>query len=191
MSENLEIEFKTLLTESDYQAICQLYQLGEQDFHSQTNIYFDNQTSDLKEKQMGLRIRLLPTYAELTLKSPAKEGLLETTDKLTLSQAQDFLLKDSLPTFGAVYDFLKNASIDCRTLKSIGKLTTKRAEFSIEEGLLALDESWYGHAHDYELELEVADYAVGKKQFEHLLSRLSISYQPAKNKIQRMLEEKN
>ena len=70
------------------------------------------------------------------------------------------------------------------------ELTTRRAEFSVTEGLLALDESWYGQSHDYELELEVSEASSGKRAFLSLLDRLHISYRPAKNKIIRALEEK-
>ena len=188
MSENLEIEFKTLLTAENYRAVCELFQLEKKDFHTQTNVYFDNEMNVLKKEKMGLRIRVLETHAELTLKVPVEDGLLETTDDLTLSQAQEYLLEDRLPSFGAVHDCLQTYHIDSRSLKSIGKLTTKRAEFPVVEGLLAIDESWYGESHDYELELEVTDYAAGKIQFRNLLSRLSLTYQPAKNNIQRMLE---
>ncbi|MGM0123296.1 hypothetical protein IGI37_000662 [Enterococcus sp. AZ194] len=192
MSENLEIEFKTLLTETDYRMIRQAFHLRDQDFHTQTNVYFDNEAHALKNNRMGLRIRLLPTHAQLTLKTPTtNDALLETTDELTLSQAQDYLSNDRLPNFGAVHACLQRYSIDSQTLRSIGKLTTKRAEFKVPEGLLALDENWYGHAHDFELELEVTNYTEGKVMFNRLLSQLSVTYQPAKNKIQRMMEEKN
>ncbi|MFV5772203.1 adenylate cyclase, partial [Pediococcus acidilactici] len=64
-------------------------------------------------------------------------------------------------------------------------------EFPIEEGLLAIDESWGDNLHDFELELEVGDASVGKIAFINFLKRFSLPYRPAKNKIQRMLEAKN
>ena len=52
---------------------------------------------------------------------------------------------------------LSDLNIDPASLIQTGKLTTKRAEFPIEEGLLAIDESWGDNLHDFELELEVGD----------------------------------
>ena len=81
-------------------------------------------------------------------------------------------------------------NIDPASLIQTGKLTTKRAEFPIEEGLLAIDESWGDNLHDFELELEVGCIC-GKNCFYKFLKRFSLPYRPAKNKIQRMLEAKN
>ena len=136
MTHQVEIEFKTLLTREEYQRVIAFYQLDRSAFHTQTNLYFDTLDHQLKQKKFGLRIRTTEDKAELTLKSPLKEGLLETTD------------------------------------------------------ILALDESWYGQSHDYELELEVSEASSGKRAFLSLLDRLHISYRPAKNKIIRALEEK-
>ena len=91
---------------------------------------------------------------------------------------------------GAVADRLIQEQIDPAAVKPFAELTTRRAEFSVTEGLLALDESWYGQSHDYELELEVSEASSGKRAFLSLLDRLHISYRPAKNKIIRALEEK-
>ena len=154
MTHQVEIEFKTLLTREEYQRVFAFYQLDRSAFHTQTNLYFDTLDHQLKQKKFGLRIRTTEDKAELTLKSPLKEGLLETTDILSLDEA------------------------------------ARRAEFSVTEGLLALDESWYGQSHDYELELEVSEASSGKRAFLSLLDRLHISYRPAKNKIIRALEEK-
>ncbi|WP_206854899.1 CYTH domain-containing protein [Candidatus Enterococcus mangumiae] len=191
MTEMVEIEFKTLLTKEDYMRLLSHYQLTADRFHSQTNFYYDTPDFQLKQNGCGLRIRVLDNYAEYTLKTPAIEGKLETTDSYTVQEATKMIEEHRLPRTGAVFQKLQEFSIDSSQLINIGHLTTKRAEFPIEEGLLAIDESWGEQLHDYELELEVTDAKSGKKAFEHFLQRQSIPYHPSKNKIQRMFEAKN
>ena len=86
----LEIEFKTLLTEREYHSLCHFYHLTKQDFHAQTNVYFDTPQGDLRQKHCGLRIRQYADKGEITLKTPQKVGLLETTDSFTLTEIQQF-----------------------------------------------------------------------------------------------------
>lgn len=191
MTEMLEIEFKTLLTKEDYTRLLAHYQLTSESFHTQTNIYYDTPDLQLKQKNCGLRIRLLDDYAEYTIKTPAVEGKLETTDTYTTLEATEIIKSCVLPRTGAVFQKLQELAVDSKQLIQIGELTTKRAEFPINEGLLAIDESWGERLHDYELELEVTDAATGKTAFEQFLKHKAISYLPAKNKIQRMFEAKN
>ncbi|MBF8807438.1 MAG: CYTH domain-containing protein [Enterococcus lacertideformus] len=191
MSEILEIEYKSMLTQKEYASLLQHYQLNSEDFKVQTNLYFDTSDAQLAKKNCGLRIRLLETSAEYTLKTPAKEGKIEITDILKKEEAISLIEQKSLPQDGAVFQKLLELTIHPKTLINIGTITTKRAEFHIDEGLLAIDESFGKHLHDFELELEVTDPNTGKSAFLAFLKRYSLPYRPAKNKIQRMLEAKN
>ncbi|MGX7195728.1 CYTH domain-containing protein [Enterococcus olivae] len=181
----LEIEFKTMLTADSYQQLCSYYQLKETQFHTQTNVYFDTADNTLRQLRCGLRIREYETYGEVTLKTPQTVGLLETTETLSLKETQDWIQKQAIPTDGVVAEELHRLSIDPQSLLLLTKLTTKRAEFPIEEGLLALDESWYNEQHDYELELEVSDAVKGRASFDNYLQQHDIPYLPAENKILR------
>lgn len=49
MTEQLEIEFKTLLSAKDYHKIYQYYQFENQPFIDQTNIYFDTPSQALQK----------------------------------------------------------------------------------------------------------------------------------------------
>ena len=160
----------------------------DDDFYNQKNCYFDTPTQDLQKKKFGLRIREYQTYGELTLKTPAVHGLLETTDTLTIQQTKQLINEQKILASGAVADVLIKHQIQPKDLHMTAQLTTKRAEIQLPEGLLALDESWYGNGHDYELELEVASIHE-KENFEKILSRWRIDYQPAPNKIMRALNE--
>ena len=73
-------------------------------------------------------------------------------------------------------------------VRLLADLKTARIQIDLPIGELALDESWYGKNHDYELELEVSEASKGKQDFLDLLAEFGIRYQPAKNKIVRAFE---
>jgi len=188
MSQQTEIEFKTLLSKDDYHRIIQYYQLQNKDFHTQKNCYFDTPNQKLAKNNCGLRIRQLASSGELTLKTPEKVGLLETTDLLSTEQAEKLISQQKILSTGNVADKLKDYAIAASDLVLLTELTTKRAEFSIKEGLLALDENWYSDQHDYELELEVENSKKGKQDFQNLLDKFQLTYKPAQNKIVRAIQ---
>lgn len=193
MSEVIEIEYKSLLTQEEYQQLWQQYIADSTTSFTQTNVYYDTEDFHLKDLGMGLRIRLLSTKAELTLKSPliTDEGLLETTDELALPIAQQLVTKQIIPAEGAVAEKLKSLGINRHQLTVHGQLTTKRVEAQLEPTiLLVLDESWYHGKHDYELEMEVSDPHLGKEYFVNFLKENAIDYKVAKNKIVRTFEAK-
>ena len=53
MSEMLEIEYKSMLTQQEYNQLIQYYQLKSEDFTVQTNIYFDTPDGQLAQKIVG------------------------------------------------------------------------------------------------------------------------------------------
>lgn len=187
MSENLEIEFKTLLSIEEFSRVIDYFQFKEEQFFTQINYYFDSADFQLRKRRMGLRVRVLSDNAEITLKIPEKVGLLEINDALSVEEAKAIVESATLPTIGNVYNKLNQLGIDQSDLRLIGSLTTKRAELKLPQGLLALDESWYNKQHDFELELEVNDVTNGKKDFLSLLDTLTIKESPSPNKIQRMM----
>ena len=65
MSQNLEIEAKSMLDESNY---LKLIKDHEKDCYIQINYYIDTMHFDVHEKKLGLRIRLKDGAYELTLK---------------------------------------------------------------------------------------------------------------------------
>ncbi|WP_086276033.1 CYTH domain-containing protein [Candidatus Enterococcus testudinis] len=190
MSEQIEIEFKTLLSETNYNHLIAHYQITTSDIKTQVNHYFDTPDQQLRNKRYGLRVRTTALYDELTLKTPVDNGLLETTDRLTKEETAEILRTGRILQTGAVAKRLLTASIDPTAIVPLTSLTTKRAEFPIKEGLLAIDHSWYGDKEDFELELEVTDPISGKDAFLALLTAFEIPYMPAKNKIERAMSEK-
>lgn len=190
LSEEIEIEFKSMLTQNEYEELLRYYNVTDDQFVIQTNLYFDTADFQLKNHGMGLRIRRFDTKAEATLKIPQSVGLLEVTDALTITEVKQAINKKQFASGAAeILARLKQLNILLLDLSLIGKLITKRAEFTIPEGKLALDESWYGQQHDFELELEVSDSSYGEKDFNQLLKKFDLPYRKTQNKIARAVTE--
>lgn len=186
MREEIEIEFKSMLTQSEYEHVFRFYQLSPSQTIKQTNLYYDTVDWQLKENHMGLRIRQFDKHAEATLKVPQAVGLLEVTDSLTTEQVEVALTKHRF-AFEAkeILQRLDLLNINFNELRLIGKLTTQRGELNIPEGKLALDESWYSGQHDFELELEVPNEQFSLQDFKQFLHKFDLPYRATQNKIAR------
>lgn len=184
MSTNLEIEFKNMLNESEYKKLLKHFYISEEQIWTQKNVYFDTTSSDLKRQKAALRVRIKNNTYELTLKTQAEVGLLETNQSITKVDYQNLKHNHCLVN-GPVYTALINLGINIEDLRVITDLTTNRAEVEYQEGLLVLDKSFYGEVIDFELEYEVKDYDKGLNSFNQLLAQHNIPSRPAQNKIKR------
>ena len=190
MQTNLEIEYKTLLSLSEFD------QLGKRFSHiapvRQTNHYFDTPDLQLRGNKLSLRIRTFDDAAEMTLKIPQKVGNLEHNITLTSEEAYAILGTKALPqnciNIQSILDLLKGYAIDLSAIRVLGALTTTRWEYETAIGLMALDKNEYSGKVDYELELEVADAPSGEKNFNHFLTDNQIEYRYARSKVVRFLE---
>lgn len=186
MKQNIEIEYKNLLTAAQYQAIYNIYQLNETTPIDQTNYYFDTPDFLLKQQNSALRIRHYSNHYELTLKSPATIGKLEQTIVLQAEQAQRILTNaQDLPE--SMQNLLSTMNIKIHALQCFGSLRTIRYEKQLSTGLLVLDHSFYADTEDYELEFEVTDAQQGLQDFKAILSQFQIKSQPTPNKIKRLI----
>ncbi|WP_215141887.1 CYTH domain-containing protein [Exiguobacterium qingdaonense] len=187
MTQEVEIEFKSMLTKEEYETLLRAYELENQ-VRWQANDYFDTASFQLKSHGAALRIRQKKDGQVLTLKQPNEVGLLETHVNITEEEAEDLF------KYGIIHDDqMKQALAPFQlsaALEHLGRLETNRAEHQTEEGLLVLDESHYLDTTDYELEFEVTNEESGKRSFENLLERHGLPYRPAKNKIVRFMELK-
>lgn len=185
--QELEIEFKNLLSEQEYLSLFTHYASTKQPIW-QANDYFDTPDFELRKKGAALRIREKKQGLVLTLKQPHEEGLLETHVTLSANEAED-LFKYGLIHSDEMNHQLKSFDLQ-GSLEHLGRLETERIETVLPEGLLVLDKSRYlGHT-DYELEFEVSNFEQGQKDFEQLLSEHDIPQRETKNKIVRFMERK-
>lgn len=190
MSQELEIEFKNLLSKKEYLQLVNHFELAKEDFFTQENSYFDTQQSDLKMQNAALRIRLKKDFAELTLKTPHQNHMLETTNILSLKDAKELLADKSFVPKGEIAANLEKIGLKSNTpVYLVANLKTKRAEKAIkDEFLVVLDQSWYDDKVDYELEVEANDEDKGNIFFLNILDYFSIPKRETKNKIQRAVD---
>lgn len=184
LSQNIEIEFKNLLTKEEFAKLKSFFQIEDSMFVKQINHYFDTPTYSLKELSCALRIREKNCTYEMTLKQPVQEGLLETNQPLTSTEV-DVMLKTGLVPDGAVNDELRRLKIALHEMVCFGSLATERAETEYRNGLIVLDYSSYLNHHDYELEYEVNHFETGEQNFLELLHSLEIPVRKTDNKIRR------
>ncbi|WP_424162068.1 CYTH domain-containing protein [Bacillus amyloliquefaciens] len=185
MTQEIEIEFKNLLTKSEFQKLSEALGMKKHDFKQQINHYFDTKDFSLKQKKSALRIREKNSAFVLTLKEPAAVGLLETHQELTAPDLESFKIPE-----GPVKRQLEGLGINSEHICWFGTLSTERAEKESEKGLIILDHSRYLEKEDFELEFEAADWDEGKRAFEQLLKQFGIPARTTKNKIQRFYEQK-
>ncbi|MBM6618261.1 CYTH domain-containing protein [Bacillus suaedaesalsae] len=189
MNQEIEIEFKNLLSKDEYQTLLTEYSIKRDDIVLQQNHYFDTMSFALKDNGAALRIRYKKMTYTLTLKQPLPEGLLETHQTLTDREAADMLNGGPLVK-GDIYKIIKNLNINPSEIRYLGTLETNRVELPYENGILVFDHSSYLNVEDYELEYEAKDYNEGKIQFEKFLTKHDIPTRQTDNKIKRFFNEK-
>lgn len=182
MKNHLEIEYKTLLTKSEYFRL--LKNFSDITPVIQTNYYIDTPCNDMRQKHLSLRIRIFDEQAELTLKIPQKVGNQEYNQDIEIRVAHELLENFQLPT-GQIADIIHSHHIPIEQLSIWGNLTTERYEKETSIGLMALDKNNYCGQTDYELEVEVTDAEEGKILFDNFLAQHSIQFKYAKSKVAR------
>ncbi|MFT4412483.1 CYTH domain-containing protein [Fredinandcohnia humi] len=189
MAQELEIEFKNILTEVEYNNLLKAFSITEEKMAIQENFYFDTPTFSLKEIGSALRIREKKGSYTLTLKQPVERGLLETHQLLTDQEAKCMLSGGDIVE-GEISSTIRRLSIDPLQITYFGSLKTKRAEFDYKDGLLVLDASYYLNYVDYEVEYEVTDEKSGQANFLGLLQEYQIPVRNTDNKIRRFYNRK-
>lgn len=183
MAQEIEIEFKNLLTKDEFELL-----LNQLPFPTgsvtQTNYYFETKDFLLRQKQAALRIRHKNNSYTLTLKQPHSEGLLETHDQLTKEEAECWIKGNIIPQTETSIQ-LKDLGIPQEELRCFGHLLTKRTEMRYNNTIVVLDKSIYNNQVDYELEVEANDYQAGLEVFNNLLTTYQIDQKPTPNKIER------
>ncbi|MFT8361825.1 MAG: CYTH domain-containing protein [Sporolactobacillus sp.] len=185
MAQELEIEYKNMLTSEQFNRLCRFFKLTSGSFFKQINDYFDTPTLALREKQTALRIRHLPSMHDLTLKQPHEGAILETHQKLTDDESQELIQFGVMPA-GEVERQITALGIDVDKLIHLGQLRTERCSFPYNGGILFLDHSFYLKKEDFELEWEAANQSVGSDPFDDLLRQHHIERQPSISKIARL-----
>ncbi|MCU5745994.1 CYTH domain-containing protein [Staphylococcus sp. SQ8-PEA] len=188
MATNNEIEFKQLLSEEQYSQLKNDHFKHTPAF-TQTNYYIDTPDFTLKHHLCALRIRKKHNTLEMTLKVPAKVGLLEYNFETNVQpHIGEQLHPSALPQ--DITEELESINANIHQLEILGSLTTTRMEVAKGDNLLVLDKSEYLDVTDYELEYEVDNYDEGRVEFRQLLQSYGIDYQEPDNKVKRFFDRK-
>ncbi len=184
MSQEIEIEFKNLLTQTEYEQLTEELPFDTDNRFTQTNYYFETEEFDLRERGCALRIRKKKDSWTATLKEPHVDGLLETHDTLTEEDVRAWM--NDTPSPAPNIDLrLKNMGLSFSDVQFKGALITERMEVPYKDTLLVLDRSHYNQQTDYELELEAKEKEHGEHIFNEILEQYSIPKRETPNKIQR------
>ena len=187
LEQNLEIEFKNLLTKSEYDTLLQtVFSDGNQKKIVQTNYYFDTKDHQLKNQHSALRIRRTHSFNELTLKVPSQGHLLETNLSLRDNVCSEILkakqLKLSTIHADIEIDNISNDSV----FYLFNQFETVRFEQTRGDHLLVLDQTTFQNGIvDYELEVESQSPETGLIFFNSFLEKHAIKKQKALPKIAR------
>ena len=168
--ENLEIEFKILITKELFEQIIKDHPVDRH--YQQTNPYLLHPL--LSKLHYSFRIRDKDGHFELTLKQPQKNGTLEN-NLLISKETKEAILNHQFVN-NEIFDLLKPLNIDSTMLVTDYFLTTTRYEIKTPYGLICLDYNEYNNCTDYELEYEVNDYETGKQAFLDFISQYNLTY---------------
>ncbi|MFN7253131.1 MAG: CYTH domain-containing protein [Anaerobacillus sp.] len=185
MNQEIEIEFKNIVTEAEFNLLCEGFSIEKTAFQQQINHYFDTDDFQLKKHGSALRIREKNNTFTLTLKQPNEIGLLETHQSLTIDEGQEALNFGNIPIGSIASQLEKSFQIDLSKCLYLGSLKTNRAEIPYLGGTLVFDHSFYFDVDDYEIEYEVKNEKIGKEIFENIFSKYKIPIKQTDNKIKR------
>ncbi|MBP3949511.1 CYTH domain-containing protein [Bacillus suaedae] len=189
MSQEVEIEVKSMVDKNGYLTLLQAFGLNQKDAICQHNHYFESNNFSLKEKGAGLRIREKDGQYTLTLKQPHTIGKLETHQTLTVDEWLTAKKKHIIPV-GAVQDQLNSLQIPINELRYVGTLTTHRIEINYNSGLLCFDRSEYFDQSDYEIEFEGKDEQHALQTLTDMLRENGLSLIATENKVRRFFRRK-
>lgn len=170
MNEQIEIEYKILITKETFDNLIKDYPLHKD--YIQTNYYFTHPT--LKQKKYMLRIREKNNTYELTLKRPINNHRLETNITLTKQEKDNFLFHRKLSN--EITHILEEEGINISSLQQEFSLTTHRYDIELPEGILSFDHNTYLDKEDYELEFEVFNEQIGYQRFLEIIQPYSLVY---------------
>lgn len=170
--EQIEIEYKILINEDIYNKIISDYQDKISESFNQTNYYF---TCDkLNILKYMLRIRELNNTYELTLKRPNKIGRKEFNIPLSFEDKEKIFNNQTIDN--EIFDILNKVSVKQNDLKQEHQLTTYRSNIYLPLGVLSVDKNTYNNHIDYEIEFEVNDALLGRKEFLRIIDKYNLTY---------------
>lgn len=187
MPSQIEIEIKSLLTESSYLKLLKYFYKNMNDSYIQINYYIDTPNLDILKNKDGLRIRKKNKY-ELTFKTPNIEGLIEVNQDINFDDFNNFKENNIFPD-GEIKNYIES-KYNVSTLKILSTLTTYRIDIEYKNGLISIDKNIYNNNLDYELEYETNSYQNGLEILKELFKELDIEFKEnKKSKLVRAMDQ--
>lgn len=190
MNQETEIEYKNIITLEEYDKMLNYYSKRENiTSWQQSNYYFDTPDLQLKKENSALRLRTIENKkAEITLKTPYEDHLLENTINLDYNESREIVSAGQIDLPDAIERILKEMNIDSNRLKYQASMTTLRNEWHHSNCTIALDQSSYIDIKDYELEVEAPTDKIAQETFNRILEQFSIEKRETLNKIARAFQ---
>lgn len=181
MINNIEIEYKLLVSKENFDKLSELY--PNKQFIKQTNTYYDTPNNDLREKHCAMRIREKNNKFMITLKVPASSGHEEYecyVNENSIHAINQSEIRKILDELNISHDILV-----------IGECTTYRAVVKTDKAELCFDINEYNNITDYEIEYEQTCDHDGVTEFNKILSQVNLVYTTnCASKIKRTLDTK-
>lgn len=171
MQNSMEYEAKVLISESEYEKLLNALMKFNLNKITQTNYYIDNDNLELHKLGLGLRIRATHKYYEMTLKTPLKEGIKETTTTLSEEQFNTYLNSKDIQN-----EITNSLTYRINNLHIVGSLKTIRMECKITPHIICLDKSYYNNHVDYELEVESTSKETAEEFLKDILKNNNITF---------------
>lgn len=179
MNENIELEYKVLLNENQFEKLTSIY--PDLKFKKQVNTYYDTNDMQIRSKKGAMRIREIDDTCIFTLKMHKENDLLEYECKV-LENSTKALSSVEITTLLNKYEL--NGPFHMLT-----SLTTYRAMTITEYAEICIDKNYYGNKLDYEIEYEYKKDHDGLKEFQSILDFIGVTYtQNCDSKIKRALD---
>ncbi|HKM11432.1 MAG: CYTH domain-containing protein [Bacilli bacterium] len=175
MSSNIEIEVKVLLSLADFEKVKKVMKADEYPLIKQTNHYIDTNRSQLRKYGMALRVREIDKEYTLTLKSPLAEGLLEKNQNLSGAEFEALKMSSIFPE-GDIKIFLIGLGVQVAKLQVLTSLTTHRISRPYQDCLFSMDENYFDHQVDYELEMEGTSVANAEIQMQEICKKAHVPF---------------
>lgn len=180
MQKSADVEFKSLLTETEYNKLLDFFGDMKSDF--QTNHYFDTKRFSLKALNASLRVRQRESF-DLTFKR--KKGYSTEFKSVPVTEEEFLELKETgvvqkEELAGDIANLIKD-----QKLVNFLSLSTLRFYVPYGNGILNIDKSEYVGITDYEIEYTSKNYHQGKADFIKIISEFEIQYKKSDKKIKR------
>lgn len=179
MEQNLEIEFKSKLTQESHLLIRDYFPFESPIF--QNNTYYDTPNSDLYREGTMCRVRKIGEELLLTVKEPHPDGVMEYEIYITGDIKSD-------PNSQKVLDVF---NVNAQDLEEIAFSNTVRYEYKDVYGTWCLDVTKFEFHKDYEIEYELHhEDKAAQKHYYQTLKSIGIEYEAIQPKFVRALNSK-